>query len=221
MKQCPFCAEEIQDAAIKCKHCGSMLNQPAEVDSNSIPKEVSAVAGGDDTASASAASEPPAEQGEIVDRVFMAVALVLFAVVGLGMLVKFTSSPATGSNNAPSPTSAVPATVTSQPEQNLAPASPVAPASLGADDSYEFLAAQKSKGEEVTTRAVELVTAGRMAEVRRVYKDRWNELSRLRLQIAHDDSIGAEAKANIDRALKADQAGISRLLDSYDRLYPK
>lgn len=33
--ECPFCKEDIKDGAIKCKHCGSMLE---EIDTESVVK---------------------------------------------------------------------------------------------------------------------------------------------------------------------------------------
>lgn len=61
MRKCPFCAEEIQDAAIKCKHCGSMISA-APASDTPAPEPVTPA-----PAPAAPAAAPP-RAADVLDR---------------------------------------------------------------------------------------------------------------------------------------------------------
>lgn len=87
------------------------------------------------------------------------------------------------------------------------------------DKAYQFLAEQRAKSEGITSRAAELINDDRMADVRKLYQDRWKELTRLRVHVSQDNALSADEKKNVDRALEADQEGITAILDKYDSLF--
>ncbi len=86
------------------------------------------------------------------------------------------------------------------------------PSGLTSTKEIKILQEQKAASESVTRQAVELIKENRIAEVRQLYRTRWNELATLRTNIALDGDLTPAEKQNIEQALRGEQEAITETL---------
>ena len=202
---CKACGQQVSTGSTFCNRCGKLLArefQPTTRQSTGSPLSVAGYVG----LVAGRATRKFLDAGP---KVWLATTLLLVLIVSVSISLNTSERPMAQQQS-----------ITQLPSAQSETTSDTG--SISYQKAQRLLTEQKARAEAVTQEAASILTSDAPANgVKQLYKNRWNEIGKIRAGLLLDKSLDAQDRERIDSALQQEQESVTRILSTYADLYGK